>query len=430
MKFEGLSSGKRAVSNTPTSFGFSTQLTISTLFGLLVAGTVRGQPKRTESFLGNLAPIVQSIHDEQGFPLAFANRGALSVEEWRRRGRAEIERTLSYSPKGVPLDVRVHETLPRTGYEIRRISFAGSPHYRVPAFLLVPTTGKGPYPAVVALHDHGGWYFRGKEKLVQIEGEHAALKNYRAGSYGGRTFADELAKRGFVVIVPDAFYWGERRLQYAQPPAELTARLQGLDPETPAFAYATNKYLNERVEDLNTCLSFAGTSWMGIVNHDDRQSVSVLAAMPEVDSQRLGCIGLSGGGYRATYLTGTEPRLRAAVIVGWMTSLPSTLDITYSTHAGLFDAFGLHASLDHPDIASLAAPDTAVFVQNCARDRLFTRAGMEESSAKIQRVYQALGQPEKYRSKFYDVPHQFNVEMQDEAFAWLEQWLGPPARNP
>jgi hypothetical protein len=55
---------------------------------------------------------------------------------------------------------------------------------------------------------------------------------------------------------------------------------------------------------------------------------------------------------------------------------------------------------------------------------------MEESSAKIQRVYQALGQPEKYRSKFYDVPHQFNVEMQDEAFAWLEQWLGPPARNP
>ncbi|MDP3073651.1 MAG: dienelactone hydrolase family protein [Opitutaceae bacterium] len=386
-----------------------------------------GQSARTESFLGNLAPIVNSIHAERGFPLAFEHRGALSVGEWRRQGRAEIERTLSYAPKDVPLDVRVDEVLQRPGYEIRRISFAGSPHYRVPAFLLVPTTGKGPYPAVVALHDHGGWYFHGKEKLVWIEGEHAALKDYRARYYGARTFADELAKRGFVVIVPDAFYWGERRLQYEQPPAALTERLNGLRPETYDFVKATNRYLDERVHDLNTCLAFAGTSWMGIVNHDDRRSVSVLAAMPEVDPQRLGCIGLSGGGYRATYLTGTEPRMRAAAIVGWMTSLPSTLAITYETHAGLFDAFGLHASLDHPDIASLAAPDTAVLVQNCSRDRLFTRAGMEDSSIKIQKVYQALGHPEKYRFKFYDVPHRFDAEMQDDAFAWLEQWLNRPA---
>ena len=130
-----------------------------------------------------------------------------------------------------------------------------------------------------------------------------------------------------------------------------------------------NSWLRERNSELNTWLSFSGTTWLGIVNHDDRRSVDVLASLPEVDAARIGCLGLSGGGYRATYLVGMEPKVRAAVITGWMTSLPTTLDIPYSVHASLFDAFGAHANLDHPDIASLAAPDSSIFVQNCARDR-------------------------------------------------------------
>jgi dienelactone hydrolase len=387
------------------------------------AGLLDGQERRTESLLGNIAPIAHSINNERGFPLAFENRGEVSVDDWRRQGRAEIERTLSYSPKGGPLDVRVHAVYQRAGYEVRRISFATTAHYRVPAYLLVPTTGKGPFPAVVALHDHGGWYYHGKEKLVAMEGEHPTLKGWRKKDYGDRAYADELAKRGFVVLAADSFYWGERRLQYEQPPAELEKRLAGLKPEQTEYVQTMNTYLNARVSELNTWLSFAGTSWLGIINYDDRQSVSVLAAMPEVDPRRLGCVGLSGGGFQATYLAGTDPRLRAAVIVGWMSTLPDTLDCSYSIHAGLFDAFGLHANLDHPDVASLAAPDTAIFVQNCARDRLFTRPAMEKAALKIQKVYQSLGQPEKFRMQFYDVTHQFNVEMQDDAFAWLERWL-------
>jgi len=379
--------------------------------------------ERTESFLGNLAPIIRSIQQERGFPLDYAHRKGVSVEEWRRRGRAEVQRTLAFSPKPAPLDLRVHEVIQRPGYEIRRVSFAGSPHYRIPAFLLVPTEGRPPYPGVVALHDHGGWFYHGKEKLVRIDGEHAALKAFRERSYGARTFADELAKRGVVVLVPDAFYWGERRIEYEQPPPELTKRLAALKPEQVEYVQAMNTYLRERVYELNTWLAFCGTSWMGIVSHDDRRSVDLLASLREVDSRRLGCVGLSGGGYRATYLTGLEPRLRASVIVGWMTSLPTTLDIPYSVHSGLFDAFGLHASLDHPDVAALGAPDCAVFVQNCARDRLFTRAGMEQAAEKIRSVYADLKHPERFRSRFYDVPHQFNVEMQEEAFQWLDTWL-------
>jgi hypothetical protein len=94
-------------------------------------------------------------------------------------------------------------------------------------------------------------------------------------------------------------------------------------------------------------------------------------------------------------------------------------------HSALFDAFGLHAYLDHPDIATLAAPDSAVFVQNCAQDRLFTRAGMEAAASKIRAVYEDLGHQDRFHSKFYDVPHEFNIQMQEEAFGWLDKWLRP-----
>jgi dienelactone hydrolase len=380
------------------------------------------QAARTESFLGSLAPIARSIHQARGFPMDYAHRKGTPLAEWRRRGRAEVQRALAYSPAAIPLDVKVEAVTKRAGYEIRTISFAGSPHYRVPAYLLVPD-GKGPYPGVVALHDHGGWFYHGKEKLVSMEGEHAALKEFRERYYGGRAYAEELARRGFVVLAPDAFYWGERRMRYQQPPDELQKRLEGLKPEDVRYVTETNGYLRERVPELNTWLSFSGTSWMGIVNYDDRRAIELLGSLPEVDANRLGCVGLSGGGYRATYLTGMEPKVKASVIVGWMTSLPTTLEIPYGVHSGLFDAFSVHANLDHPDIATLAAPDCAVFVQNCARDRLFTRAGMDAAAEKIRAVYADLKRPERYQSKFYDVPHQFNAGMQDEAFAWLEKWL-------
>lgn len=385
--------------------------------------TLLAQPQqRTESWLGSLAPQVKSMHNERGFPMDYQHRGKLSVEEWRKRGRAELNRFLSYSPKQVPLDIKVEKVEKRDGYEVRTISFAGSAHYRVPAYLLVPTT-PGKHPAAVALHDHGGWFYHGKEKLVKMPGEHVALTEFRNRYYGGRAYADELAKRGFVVIVPDAFFWGERRIQYQQPPAELTKRLAGLSSEQPEYVVATNSFLRERAADLNTWLSFSGTSWMGIVSYDDRRAVDVLASLPEVDTNRMGCLGLSGGGYRSTYLTGTDPRIKASVITGWMTTLPTTLDITYQVHSALFDAFGVHGYLDHPDIASLAAPNTAILVQNCGQDRLFTRAGMEGSTNKIRDIYADLKKPERFQGKFYDVPHQFNGQMQEDAFVWLERWL-------
>lgn len=376
-----------------------------------------------ESHVGNLASVMKSIHEENGFPLDYFHKGSLSAEQWRKRGRDEVSLRLSYSPKAVPLDLKVHQRIDRDGHELRVISFAGSPHYRIPAYLLVPKSGKGPFPGVVGLHDHGGYFVHGKEKIVSQDKENPALTDFKKQYYGGRNWADEFVRRGFVVLVIDAFYWGERTLQYQTPPDDLKAALRNYTPDQPQYVRAMNTYIGNKRHDLNSTLRLVGATWLGIMNYDDRRSVDLLASLPEVDVKRLGCMGLSIGGYRSVYLNGMDSRIKAAVVTGWMTSMPTHLDIAYSVVAGLPDADGLHAKLDHPDVASLNAPNSALFVQNCAQDRLFTRAGMDMASEKIQRIYKALGKPEKYRMKFYDNPHQFNLEMQEDAFQWMDRWL-------
>ncbi len=376
--------------------------------------------------MGSLAPLMHSIQNDNGFRLDYFHRKGLSLEEWRSRGRAEVRRTLSYSPPPVPLDMKVVSTTQREGYEVRTISFAGSPYYRIPAFLLVPLRGRRPYPAVVALHDHGGYYVQGKEKLVQVENEHPALTKFKQELYAGRSYADELAKRGFVVLVIDAFYWGERRLQYSNPPPALREALGNYKPQQVEYVNAMNNWLSLLRHDMISSLSLVGVTWLGIMNYDDCRSVDLLVSLPEVDPNRIGTVGFSIGGMRATYLAGMDSRVRAAIIGGSMTTFPALLDITRSTVAGLPDAPGLHASLDNPDVATLAAPECAIFVQDCWQE-LDHRAGMEQAAEKIMRVYQDLGHPERFRMRSYDVPHQFNVQMQEEAFEWLEKWLGSSA---
>jgi dienelactone hydrolase len=375
-----------------------------------------------ESYLGSLAPVIRSIQQEHGFPLAYERRGEISAMEWRKRGRDAITCGLGYLPASVPLDLRLERRVSRTGYELRVISFAGTSHYRIPAFLLIPE-GKGPFPAVVALHDHGSEYYFGKEKLVEMDQEHAALTSFKKVYYGGRSYASELARTGYVVLVADCFYWGERRLKYAYPPSNYRQAMAGLDESSEQYVSVLDDFLEQRTADLITLLGYNGLNWLGIVSHDDMRAVDLLVSLPEVDSRRIGCIGLSGGGFRSTYLAGRDARIRAGVIVAWMNTLPTTLDLAEKSHADIFDSYVVHAGLDHPDVASLGAPDCALFVLNCGRDELFPAEGMRLAVEKIRSVYQDMNHADRFHARVYDASHLFNTQMQKDAFLWLDRWL-------
>jgi hypothetical protein len=83
---------------------------------------------------------------------------------------------------------------------------------------------------------------------------------------------------------------------------------------------------------------------------------------------------------------------------------------------------GLYRYLDYPDVASLAAP-RSLLVINGSRDGLFHPDGVRASFDKLERCYAKAGAADRLRTRLYDAPHEFNAEMQKEAWDWLRRWL-------
>ena len=159
---------------------------------------------------------------------------------------------------------------------------------------------------------------------------------------------------------------------------------------------------------------------------DDIRTVDYLVTRPEVDPERIGCVGLSVGGLRSAHLAALDDRIKAAVVVGWMTSFPAQLRRHVRNTIGLTKLVpGLYRHLDYPDVASLAMP-AALFVINGSRDALFEPSGVRASFAKLQACYAKAGCPERLRTRLYDAPHEFNAEMQAEAWSFLEKHLPAP----
>ena len=127
-------------------------------------------------------------------------------EQWRVMARAKLFELMGYFPEEAPLDTETVSSAEHPGYTQHEVLFNTAKDVRVAGSLLVPSTGRGPYPAVIALHDHSGVYYYGREKILDMPGEPEMLTEFKRKSYGGRPFASELARRGYVVLAIDGYY--------------------------------------------------------------------------------------------------------------------------------------------------------------------------------------------------------------------------------
>jgi dienelactone hydrolase len=372
--------------------------------------------------LGNLYPLLKTQSERAPRSLSYLAQEWPDREAWKARARARMHELLAYTPQGAPLAPEVRDRRRRQGYTQETVSFASAGGVRVNGVFLLPERARTPLPAVVAIHDHGGFYYFGKEKIVENESEPAILTEFKRESYGGRSYASELARRGFAVLVIDGFYFGERRLDPEAMPDQWSETLRQQPPGTDGWIRAFNRFAGERENHVAKTIFTAGCTWPGILFHDDRASVDYLLTRPEVDPDRIGCVGLSIGGFRSAHLCGLDPRIRAAVVVGWMTTYDSLLFDHLRHHTWMIYVPGQLAHLDLPDVASLTAPNP-LLVLNCGRDSLFTPAGMKAAEERLQAVYAKMGAGDRFHAGTHDVPHQFNLTMQEEAFAWLERWL-------
>jgi len=330
-----------------------------------------------------------------------------------------------------PVDLRSESRWEKDGVAGEELSWDTGYGPRTHAWLLKPAGANGPLPGVLALHDHGGFKYRGKEKIA--EGEQAPeryLERYRETSYGGRPWANALALKGFAVLVPDTFLWGSRRF-----PVEVMKT--ALQMEIPAVALEWNErelLAPREVAEYNfLCghfehtvekyLNLLGTCLAGVVAHEDRIALNVLRGRPEVQTENLACMGLSGGGNRAGLLRATAQGLKAAVVVGLMSTYSGLYDHNVQSHTWMFFPSQWARHGDWPDLVACQAP-AALLVQYDLEDDLFTVEGMRAADARLKELYDSVGKQGGYTGQFYPGPHKFDVEMQEAAFRWLKEKVG------
>jgi dienelactone hydrolase len=297
---------------------------------------------------------------------------------------------------------------------------------RTRAWVLMPAAANNPLPGVLALHGHDGFKFFGKEKVADgPDDPPASVTEVREELYEGRTFANALAKKGFVVLAHDVFLWGSRRFPWEVMPQsvhraveDFRAAHEGHPDEVELYNVAARHH--EHV--VAKYCSLLGTTLAGVVASEDRSAVNYLRSRPGVISASVGCVGLSGGGCRAALLQATCKSIGAAVVVGMMTTHEQLLDHHVDRHTWMYLPPGLARICDWPDLAASRAP-SPLLVQYNRDDHLFSPEGMQAAHERIASHYRSTGRAEAYSGEFYDGPHKFDVDMQESAFDWLERQL-------
>jgi dienelactone hydrolase len=166
----------------------------------------------------------------------------------------------------------------------------------------------------------------------------------------------------------------------------------------------------------------AGTTWPGVFFAEDLKALDILCSRGDVDPKNIGCAGLSGGGMRTVFMGGLDPRIKCAVSVGFMTTWKDFLLNKSYTHTWMTYVPLLPNELDFPEILGLRVPK-ATLVLNDEGDELYTMEEMKRADSILGALYQKAGMPNRYHCSYYPGPHKFDAAMQNEAFAWFDQWL-------
>jgi dienelactone hydrolase len=360
---------------------------------LFLATMLSAQQRERFEFRRNLPVYADSLIADLTYPLAWGHSEIRNFDEWRHVARQKVFDCMLASPPLPAKDnsVEIVYEEQRDGYKARKLSIRLSRYYSVPAYMLIPD-GRGPFPAVNVLHDHGAHLFIGKEKVVRPLAceDSTVIKDadeWLAG-YEGQYLGDYLAQQGYVVLATDAPMWGERGQQ-----------------EGPR---------RDRYDMIAGNMMMYGIDLSAYMTYDDIAATEWLAQQPEVDAARIGCAGWSMGAYRAWMLAALSDRIKASASICWMVTTDEQLSFKYkrTENGGFANCLpGLRRWLDYPHIASIACPKAMLFI-NGSQDKLFPVAGVQKAFHIMHDTWQSQGADRLLETELWDIPHSCPVKAQ------------------
>jgi dienelactone hydrolase len=263
-----------------------------------------------------------------------------------------------------------------------RIHFYSMEGVRVSSYMLIPNDMKEGErrPGILCLHGHTK---DGKETIVGLS------DSYRENPYRG--YALDMVRAGFVTLTPDWWGWGERE--------EPNFRMGGRDKCNVKFMAA----------------AMYGIPLLSLMIHDGQVALDYLISRPEVDSERIGCLGNSFGGRMTMYMTVFDQRIKACAPSGCANLFRERSSKLSSCGAQFFP--GLLRYGDVGEIFSLTAPRPCLHIIG-KQDPLLFEEDVEEIRQKVQTAYEMLDANEKVEFFVHDGGHYFRG---DVAAKWFRK---------
>ena len=373
------------------------------------------QKREKYEWQGEIPTYVETLKKELTYPMAWGNNPIKNFKKWKKAARAKVFECMMTPPKAAAAwDMEVLGEEQRDGYKAQKIAFNINAYSRITAYLLIPD-GKGPFPTVNALHDHGAHLFIGKEKMVRPfftpEEQDAPAKQalcqeilddadaWARQLYDNQYVGDYLAKHGYLVFSADAPMWGER------------GRKEGVD---------RNKY-----DLIAGNMMMLGRDLSAFMTYDDISSTEFLASLPMVDAKRIGCVGCSMGAYRSWMLSALSDRIKAGASICWMITTDAQLTRRFGRkeNGGFANCIpGLRQYLDYPHIASLACPKPMLFI-NGTKDKLFPVPGVKDAFAEMHKVWKSQGADNLLDTELWEIPHSCGLKAQEKILEFLDRNL-------
>jgi cephalosporin-C deacetylase-like acetyl esterase len=288
-----------------------------------------------------------------------------------------------------PRPPKVLATEKHDGYTLERLVLDLNGIEPVPALLLIPDKRAPRAPGLLYIHWHGGMYDLGKEQLL-------------VGVDAQPAYAPVCAEKGVVALAIDGWCFGERK-------------------------HDENGRRGE--EDTFKEMYWKGRVLFGMMMFDEFRGVDYLAGRPEVDSSRLGVLGMSMGATKAWWLAALDPRLRVCMDVCCLTDFAELLKVHNLSGHGLY--YYVPSLLKHfqtAQINELIVPRAHLSV-NGRLDELTPPAGVERIRDYLLPLYQKYGKLKDCHIEMFECPHWELPQMRKLIVEWMDTYLVKPTTS-
>jgi dienelactone hydrolase len=355
-----------------------------TTFGLvsLIAAGADAQPSQSP-LVHELTAIAAGQLKQRGEAIA-AIRDVPAAQARQADVRARILSLIGGLPnyRG-PLNARVTTSISREGFTIDHVLFESLPDYFVTANLYLPRS-PGRHPAVIMSMGH-----------------------WDSGKAAGQLLSSHLARKGFVVLTYDPSGQGERQ--------------QAFDPRLgrSLIGGPTEQHFSNGAAAI-----LMGQSVARYFIHDGMRGIDYLISRPEVDPERIGATGCSGGGTQTTYLAALDPRVKVAAVACYMNSFQTLFAGSIGDSEQSVPGF-LAAGLDQTDYVQLFAPKPWLIAST--EDDFFTPPGARQVFEEAQRWYKMHDAIDHVKWVVGPGGHGTPLVVREAIYEWMIRWLGDGA---